>query len=62
MEYRENKLMLFFLIIGVIALVSSIIIDYVTPGGQYIDYTEWIDYIAIFSIIFSIIFGIFKRK
>jgi len=62
MEYTENKLMLLFLIIGVIALISSIIIDYATPGGRYIDYTEFIDYIAVFSIVISVIFGVFKRK
>ena len=62
MEYTENKLMLLFLIIAIIALLSSIIIDYVTPGGQFIDYTEFIDYIAVFSIVISIIFGIFKKK
>jgi len=62
MEYTENKLMLLFLIIGIIALVSSIMIDYVTPGGRYIDYTEFIDYFAIFSIIISVIFGVFKKK
>ena len=62
MEYTQNRLMLFFLIIGIIALVSNIIIDNLTPGGQILDYTEFIDYIAIFSIIISVIFGILKKK
>ena len=62
MEYTENKLMLLFLIVAIIALISSIVIDYVTPGGRVLDYTEFIDYIAIFSIIISVIFGVYKRK
>jgi len=62
MEYMENKLMLFFLTIGVVALIANIIIDYTTPGGKIVDYTEFIDYIAIFSIIISVIFGVYKKK
>ncbi len=62
MEYTEHKLMLFFLILGLIALISNIMIDNFTPGGRIIDYTEFIDYFAIFSIILSIIILGFKKK
>ena len=61
MQSTETKLFLFFITIAVVALISNIIIDYLTPSDTEIDITEIIDYIVIFSILGSIIFGIKKK-
>jgi len=61
MQLEGNKLFLFFIIIAVAMLISSIVIDYLTPQGTQTDYTEIIDYITIFCIILSVFFG-FRKK
>lgn len=61
MQLTGHRLFLLFIMIAVIALISNIMIDYFTPPETETDYTEIIDYITIFSIILSIIFGIKKK-